>query len=70
MSLFDVEEAPECVKCNNAFPWIVEVRGVYDGGLYWECPACGHMWPRFREGTKMHRIALEHIALRKQGAKT
>jgi hypothetical protein len=24
----------------------VEIRGVYDGILYWECPDCGFAWAR------------------------
>jgi hypothetical protein len=24
----------------------VEVRGVYDGVLYWKCPDCGGTWDR------------------------
>lgn len=24
----------------------VEVRGLYDGVLYWECPDCHKQWPR------------------------
>ena len=30
--------------------YAVEVRGVYDGALIWQCPECGNMWPRFSEG--------------------
>jgi rubredoxin len=40
----------------------VEVRGVYDGILYWQCPDCGGNWPRFAEGHPRHAIALELIA--------
>jgi ssDNA-binding Zn-finger/Zn-ribbon topoisomerase 1 len=62
MSSTSINEAqPTCPKCGYGQPWIVEVRGVYDGGLYWECPSCHHMWPRFPAGTKLHRIALEMI---------
>lgn len=25
-----------------------EIRGVYDGVLFWGCPDCGHLWPRFK----------------------
>ena len=28
----------------------VEVRGVYDGVLYWQCPDCGHKWHRWPVG--------------------
>jgi len=27
-----------------------EVREVYDGVLIWQCPDCGHYWPRFQNG--------------------
>lgn len=27
-----------------------EVRGVYDGVLFWSCPDCGHAWPRWDDG--------------------
>jgi len=25
----------------------IEVRGVYDGVLFWRCPDCEHEWDRF-----------------------
>lgn len=25
----------------------MEVRGMYDGVLFWICPDCDHAWPRF-----------------------
>jgi hypothetical protein len=28
----------------------VEVRGVYDGVLLWQCPDCGGRWHRWPEG--------------------
>lgn len=28
----------------------VEVQGVYDGILYYQCPDCGGQWLRFSEG--------------------
>lgn len=27
----------------------IEVRGVYDGVLVWQCPDCAEMWPRFQK---------------------
>jgi ssDNA-binding Zn-finger/Zn-ribbon topoisomerase 1 len=56
-----MDDEPNCPKCGYGQPWCIEVRGVYDGGLFWECPSCQHMWPRFPEGTKLHRVALEKI---------
>ena len=28
----------------------IEVRGVYDGVLFWKCPFCAHEWHRWPEG--------------------
>jgi len=50
-----------CAKCGRRSPWGVEVRGVYDGVLYWECPACQHAWSRWPEGSPMHKKAVEMI---------
>jgi len=25
----------------------IEIRGVYDGVLYWQCPDCGRAWNRW-----------------------
>ena len=38
----------------------IEVPGEYDGVLIWNCPDCGHYWPRFDSGYK-HTHALEII---------
>ena len=38
----------------------IEVRGVYDGVLIWQCGRCKKMWPRFTEG-KRHQDALDLI---------
>lgn len=41
---------PECPECPAGTAVIgVEVRGVYDGVLYWTCWA-GHRWHRWPEG--------------------
>lgn len=44
----------------------VEVRGVYDGVLYWRCPDCGGRWHRFTEGTDMRLKAEPYV----KGAKS
>ena len=36
---------------------MVEMPGVYDGGLYWECPDCGGTWHRWEPGTHLHAVA-------------
>jgi len=43
----------------------VEVPGVYDGVLYWECPDCGARWHRFTAdgwGADFHKAAQPYVA--------
>ncbi len=35
----------------------VEVRGVYDGQLFCQCPDCGHRWHRWPKGTRQYNAA-------------
>lgn len=35
----------------------VEVEGIYDGILYWQCPMCGHKWHRFPSDHRLTVIA-------------
>lgn len=35
----------------------IEVRGVYDGVLYYRCPDCGGTWHRWPEGHYLRRRA-------------
>ena len=51
---------PACPAGHIDTPFMVEVRGVYDGGLIFECPVCQARWPRFAEG-RLHRAALKII---------
>lgn len=41
----------------------IQVRGVYDGILIWQCPFCQYMWPRFSEEfwERLHIKALQII---------
>ena len=41
-----------CPHCGNADAARLgyEIRGVYDGVLYWVCGNCGRAWPRFTDG--------------------
>lgn len=51
----------ECRKC-GAFPLIgVEVRGVYDGALFWECRECGTRTHRFPEGHGLREKAEPYV---------
>ena len=33
---------PHCPQCGDKEPWGVEVRAIYDGVLFWDCPTCHH----------------------------
>ena len=39
----------------------VEVRGVYDGVLFWACPDCGGCWHRFPVGHPYRERAEPHM---------
>lgn len=64
MSTVDPVIPAKCPKCGHKTVWGVEVRGEYDGVLFWECPACKHAWPRFPEGTRWHQVAASFIVSR------
>ncbi len=42
-----VTMAKRCPKCDCPGYVMVEVPGVYDGGLFYECVNCHHRWHRF-----------------------
>lgn len=39
----------------------VEVRGVYDGGLFWMCPKCKGRWHRWPVGHPLWARAERYI---------
>lgn len=39
----------------------IEVRGVYDGVLFWQCPDCEGRWHRFPEDHWLRERAERHI---------
>ncbi len=39
----------------------MEVRGVYDGVLYWQCPDCGGRWHRWPPGDRLHGRAEQYV---------
>lgn len=39
----------------------IEIRGVYDGVLYWTCPECGVRWHRWPEGSMQYNAAKEYV---------
>lgn len=40
----------------------VEVRGVYDGVLFWRCPDCGGPWHRWPAGNTLRERAADHMS--------
>ena len=40
---------------------LVEIQGVYDGGLYFKCPDCGVCWHRWPEGHPLYVRAVKHF---------
>lgn len=40
---------------------IVEETGVYDGGLYFECPLCGYRRHRWPEGSRLRDVARPYV---------
>ena len=39
----------------------VQIRGVYDGVLFWQCPKCSGRWHRWPEGHFLRERAEKHI---------
>lgn len=50
-----------CPQCHSDHLVGVEVRGVYDGVLFWRCPKCGINLHRFPEGHRLHRLADPYV---------
>lgn len=42
---------------------LVEVRGVYDGGLFYHCPDCGGDYHRWPEGSRLRAVAERHMRI-------
>lgn len=42
----------------------VEIRGVYDGVLFWQCPDCGGRWHRFPATHPLYERAARYIDIR------
>jgi uncharacterized C2H2 Zn-finger protein len=43
----------------------VKIRGVYDGVLFYLCPACDDTWNRWSEDHPLFAVAERHMAERK-----
>ena len=44
----------------------VELQGVYDGVIWWECPDCGGRWHRWPEGDWRWRHAVPYVLDRRR----
>ena len=40
-----------------------EMRGIYDGVLFWSCPRCGLAWSRFGHGHRLGPVADKWVDL-------
>jgi hypothetical protein len=54
-------------KCCGEPMVLVEIQGVYDGGLFWECAACGKQKHRFPTSHPLRIKAERYMALGKDG---
>lgn len=54
-----------CPNCGTGVPNDrlvgIEVRGVYDGVLFWRDERCGHQWPRFPAPGRLYDAATRII---------
>ena len=41
----------------------IEIRGIYDGPIIWECPLCRYHWPRFSPPGRLYDYAVLMIAM-------
>lgn len=57
----DTQKCPECGDPNVAG---AEIRGVYDGVLYWTCLGCDARWHRFKIGNPL-RVRAEPFVKRR-----
>jgi Zn-finger nucleic acid-binding protein len=40
-----------------------EIRGIYDGVLFWSCPDCSHAWPRdFGDWDRLNELSAKYAA--------
>ncbi|WP_370944050.1 hypothetical protein AB5J62_33755 [Amycolatopsis sp. cg5] len=51
-----------CPSCFSTHFLGVEIFGVYDGVLYWECGDCGLRWHRFPSGHYLRSRADRYLA--------
>lgn len=61
----EVDRCPHCdssqVLDGERRTFMVQIRGLYDGGLFYECPDCGGRWHRWPEGHWLRQRALPYV---------
>lgn len=51
-----------CPKCESTKEIVgIEVQGIYDGVLFWECQICAHRFHRFPLGDRLRERAEEFV---------
>ncbi len=46
----------------------IEISGVYDGVLYWQCPDCGWAWHRFPQDDSRRSLRAQEYIDRQNGS--
>lgn len=63
----DVDRCPHCGSNQRTDDgeyrrtFMIEIRGLYDGGLFYECPDCQGRWHRWPEGHMLRRKADPYV---------
>ena len=50
-----------CPSCKATSVVGIQVNGVYDGVLFWECGVCGYCWHRWPEGSPYRKRAAKYM---------
>lgn len=61
----DLDQCPHCESDQRDGDYrrtfMVEIRGLYDGGLFYECPDCGGRWHRWPEAHWLRAKAAPYV---------
>lgn len=67
----ELKTCPHCAAdLHNGRAIGVEIRGVYDGVLFWGCPDCGGSWHRWSpdDWPRLHEAAVWYVGPPKKTA--
>lgn len=51
----------KCPQCTHGPATMVEIRGVYDGGLFYHCDECKYSWHRWTVLQVLNKVAQPYI---------